>query len=98
MGGSQASPTLFEAGDLDLARELVKEVKERASQLDTPAALASAEGAEATLAGWMGDAALGRRLAHESLALSESIGEIGDAFWTMLGSAVSSCRSPGTSR
>jgi DNA-binding CsgD family transcriptional regulator len=76
--------TPCEAGDLDAVRELVEDAIERASQLDTPAARAMALSVEATLAGWTGDAERGRRLAHESLALYESLGELGEAFWSVL--------------
>lgn len=76
--------TFCEAGDLDSVRELVADTAERALQLGTPAARAVALSVEATEAGWTGDAERGRRSAHEALALYESIGELGEVFWTML--------------
>ncbi len=76
--------TICEAGDLDRVCELVADAAERGLQLGTPAARAIALSVEATLTGWTGDTERGRRLAHESLSLFESIGELGEAFWAML--------------
>jgi DNA-binding CsgD family transcriptional regulator len=76
--------TPCEAGDLERARALVEDAIERAAQLGTPAARAVALNVGATFAGWAGDAEQGRRLAHEALALYESIGELGEAFWAIL--------------
>jgi DNA-binding CsgD family transcriptional regulator len=76
--------TFCEAGDLDRVRELVADAGERALQLGTPAARAVALSVEATEACWTGDAERGRRSAHEALAVYESMGELGEAFWAML--------------
>lgn len=76
--------TPCEAGDLERVRELTADAAERALQLGTPAARAVALSVEATEAGWTGDAERGRRLAHEALALYQSIGELGEAFWPIL--------------
>jgi DNA-binding CsgD family transcriptional regulator len=76
--------TPCEAGELDRIRELVADAAERALQLGTPAAQAVALSVEATEAAWTGDEERGRRAAHEALALYESMGELGEAFWPML--------------
>ncbi|MGH2986969.1 MAG: AAA family ATPase, partial [Solirubrobacterales bacterium] len=73
--------TPCEAGDLDPVHELVDDATERATQLGTPAARATALSVAATLAPWTGAAERCRRSAHESLALYQSIGELGEAFW-----------------
>lgn len=71
---------MCEAGDLDHARALVADTSERASVLGTAAARAIALGSEAVVTGWSGDAEQARRCAREALALSESIGSVGEAF------------------
>ncbi len=76
--------TPCEAGALDLVRGVVDDAIERAAQLGTPAARAVALSVESTLAGWTGDAERARRLAHESVAEYQSIGELGEAFWPLL--------------
>jgi DNA-binding CsgD family transcriptional regulator len=72
-----------ESGDLDRAWELVEDASERASQLGTEAARAVALANEAAVAGWTGDVERARRCAHESLALFEAIGDVGEALMTV---------------